>query len=106
MKLIVREDQYRKISNSEECPTAMTFEVYDPIRKHWKKRTRCISQEFYDLINENYKENIHKEVMSINKELKLLINEYFDSTYYYSPKDYYISSITPWRVLIVLKSMS
>jgi hypothetical protein len=106
MKLIITEEQYRKLTKNETCPTAVKFEVYNPIRVHWKKRTRCVSQEFFNLINDYHEIQMKTGEENPSEKLIKLIEEYYYNTYYYTPDEYTISSITPWRVLIKLEHKS
>jgi hypothetical protein len=103
MKLIITETQYERLKKGETCPHEIEFEVYKPIEYRWKKRKRCISYEFYKLINEHYKHSFNEERPEIDERLRELINDYYYETYYYYPEEFTIRSITPWRISISYK---
>lgn len=93
MNIILTEDQYQRIGRYNSCPTQVTFSVFTPIVSRWKQRTRCVSDEFYTLLQE-YQEDKFDKSRSINSTLKKLIDEYFYKTYYITPEEFEINYIT------------
>ena len=101
MNFIITEEQYKRIGKYETCPTQVTFEVFTRITARWKQRTRCVSDEFYQLIQE-YQDNKFED-MTIPEQLRELIEEYYFETYYLNPDEYEISSITGNKISIKVK---
>jgi hypothetical protein len=93
MNIIITEDQYERIGRYETCPTQVTFSVYKRVVGRWKQRTRCVSDEFYDLL-QYYQEHKFEDESEISEKLKELIYEYYYKTYYLTPDEYEIEYIT------------
>lgn len=98
---IITEEQYKRIGRYETCPTQVTFEVFTRITARWKQRTRCVSDEFYQLIQE-YQDNKF-ENKAIPEQLRELIEEYYYETYYLNPDEYDISFITGNTISVKVK---
>jgi hypothetical protein len=102
MKIVITEDQYERIGRYETCPTQVTFHVYKCVVARWKQRTRCVSDEFYNLIQEY---QIHKfdDEYEMDERLKELIHEYYYKTYYLTPDEYTIEYVTGNSISIKTK---
>ena len=102
MNIIITEDQYERIGRYETCPTQVTFHVYKRVVGRWKQRTRCVNDEFYDLIQE-YQEHKFDDGYVMDEKLIELIQEYYYKTYYLTPDEYTIEYITGNSISIKTK---
>jgi hypothetical protein len=84
MKLIITEQQFKRLKNSNDtCTTMIMFSFFDKKWGKWGKRMVCTDQVFYDAIKEYGNTDLKdKNISLLSDDIIDTIKTYFSDTYY------------------------
>jgi hypothetical protein len=93
MKLIITEEQYKRLKKGDDCPFLVFFNFYEKGIKRQGTRKVCVDKEFWSELQEYL---LHKfdESYEISEKLESMIKRYYFDTYYFSPDRTEIRYIT------------